>query len=76
MPALIAPSPITAIEWLELFERLFATAIPKVEEIEVELCAAPKVSYSLSDLFVKPDKPPPFLKVLIFFLLPVIILWG
>jgi len=74
MPALIAPSPITAITWLELFDNLFATAIPSVEEIEVELCAAPKVSYSLSDLFVKPDRPPPFLKVLIVSLLPVTIL--
>ena len=39
--------------------------MPSAEEIDVELCAAPNVSYSLSDLFVKPDKPPPFLKVLI-----------
>ena len=76
MPALIAPSPITAITWLVLFDKLCATAIPNVEEIEVELCAAPNGSYSLSDLFVKPDRPPPFLKVLIFFLLPVIILCG
>ena len=37
IPALIAPSPITAIELLELFDRLFATAIPNAEEIEVEL---------------------------------------
>lgn len=31
-----------------------ATAIPRADEIEVELCPAPKGSYSLSALFVKP----------------------
>ena len=36
-----------------------ATAKPNAAEIEVELCAAPKGSKALSDLFVKPDKPPP-----------------
>ena len=47
---------------------------PRVDEIDVELWAAPKGSYSLSDLFVNPDKPPPFLRVLILSFLPVIIL--
>ena len=51
-----------------------ATAIPNADDIEVELCAAPKGSYSLSDLFVNPDKPFPCLKVLILFFLPVKIL--
>ena len=37
IPALIAPSPITAITLLLLFDNFFATAIPRVEEIEVEL---------------------------------------
>ena len=46
------------------------------EEIEVELCAAPNGSYSLSDLFVKPDKPFPCLIVRILSFLPVIILCG
>jgi len=55
---------------------LFATAIPKADEIEVELCAAPKGSYSLSDLFVKPERPFPCLNVLILSFLPVKILWG
>ena len=41
MPALIAPSPITATTLLDLFESLFAIAIPKAEDIDVELCAAP-----------------------------------
>ena len=53
---------------------LFATAIPKAEEIEVELCAAPKGSYSLSDLFVNPDRPFPCLMVRILSFLPVKIL--
>ena len=51
-------------------------AIPNPEDIEVELCAAPNGSYSLSDLFVKPDNPFPFLKVLILSFLPVSILCG
>ena len=43
----MAPSPITAITLSDLFESLLASAIPKAEEIEVELCAAPKaVSYT------------------------------
>jgi len=50
MPALIAPSPITATTLLLLFDNFLATAIPRVDEIEVELCAAPNGSYSLSDL--------------------------
>ena len=74
MPALIAPSPITAITLSDLLESLLASAIPKAEEIEVELCAAPKGSYSLSNLFVKPERPLPCLKVLILSFLPVKIL--
>ena len=58
----MAPSPITAITLSDLFKSLLASAIPKAEEIEVELCAAPKGSYSLSVLFVNPDNPPPFLR--------------
>ena len=46
----------------------------RVEDIEVELCAAPNGSYSLSVRLVKPDKPPPLRKVLISFFLPVKIL--
>ena len=58
------------------FDNLFAVAIPNAAEIDVELCAAPKGSYSLSDLFVNPDKPFPCLKVLILSLRPVRILCG
>ena len=53
---------------------MFATAIPKAEEIDVELCAAPKGSYSLSDLLVNPERPFPCLIVLILSFLPVKIL--
>ena len=58
IPALIAPSPIAAITLSNLFESLLASAIPKADDIEVELCAAPKGSYSLSSLFVKPETAP------------------
>src|ERR1700741_2913869 len=37
-----------------------ATAMPSPEEIEVELCAAPNGSYSLSERLVKPESPPPW----------------
>ena len=74
MPALIAPSPITATTLLLSLDNFLAVAIPNADEIEVELCPAPKESYSLSALFVKPDKPPPFRRVLILSFLPVMIL--
>ena len=51
-----------------------SSALGIAEAIEVELCAAPKGSYSLSCLFVKPERPPPCLKVLILSFLPVKIL--
>ena len=37
IPALIAPSPMTAITLSDLFDNLLATAIPSAEDIEVEL---------------------------------------
>ena len=76
MPALIAPSPITAITFSDFFDNLFASAIPKADEIEVELCAAPKGSYSLSKRLVNPERPPPCRSVLILSFLPVKILCG
>ena len=65
-------------DWEELVNSVYydEDAMQKLEEIEVELCAAPKGSYSLSDLFVNPDNPLPCLKVLILSFLPVIILCG
>ena len=59
MPAVIAPSPITAMPRPALPASLLATAKPSAAEIEVEECAAPNGSYSLSLRLVKPDSPPP-----------------
>ena len=36
--------------------------MPRPAEIEVEECAAPNGSYSLSERLVKPDSPPPWRK--------------
>ena len=57
MPALIAPSPITAIALPGCPAILLATAKPKAALIEVELCAAPNGSYSLSLRLVNPESP-------------------
>src|SRR3977135_2109866 len=59
MPADIAPSPMTAITLRFSPDSSAATAMPRPAEIEVEECAAPKASYSLSARLVKPDRPPP-----------------
>src|SRR5690606_41031729 len=63
MPALIAPSPITAIALPGAPDNLLAMAKPSPAEIEVEECAAPNGSYSLSLRLVKPDNPPAWRKV-------------
>src|SRR5437588_10528536 len=76
MPALIAPSPITAMTLRFSPLKSRATAMPSPEEIEVELCAAPNGSYSLSDRLVKPDRPPPWRIVRMRSRRPVRILWG
>ena len=72
------PSPITAIVSPKPASheppKSLAVAKPKAAEIEVDECAAPKGSYSLSDLFVKPLKPPFFRRVRIRLRLPVKIL--
>ncbi len=58
MPALIAPSPITATTLrFSPFSRA-AIAMPSAAEIEVDECAVPKVSYSLSSRRGKPLMPP------------------
>jgi hypothetical protein len=58
MPALIAPSPITATAFsVSPFSRA-ATAMPSTAEIEVDEWAVPKVSYSLSARRGKPEMPP------------------
>ena len=62
MPALIAPSPITAT-WRRRSGPWFsprlreATAMPSAAAIEVDEWAVPKVSYSLSLRRGKPDRP-------------------
>jgi hypothetical protein len=48
MPPLMAPSPMTQMTLLSVCCRSRAMAMPRPAEIEVELCAAPKQSYSLS----------------------------
>ena len=72
----MAPSPMTEIILFVLPSKSLATDIPSPADIEVELCAVPKGSYSLSDLLVNPDSPPPCRKVRIRSRLPVMILWG
>ena len=77
MPALIAPSPITAMTWRSSSPlRSRAIAMPSPAEIEVEECAAPKGSYSLSLRRVKPDSPPPWRSVRMRSRRPVRILCG
>ena len=51
-------------------------AKPSAAEIEVELCAAPNGSYSLSLRRVKPLRPPPWRKVRMRSRRPVTILCG
>ena len=76
MPADIAPSPITAMTLLDPPLRSRATAMPSPAEIEVEECAAPNGSYSLSARLVKPDRPPPVRSVRMRSRRPVRILCG
>ena len=76
MPALIAPSPITAITLKSSPARSRAVAMPSAAEIEVELWAAPKASYSLSARLVKPDRPPGWRSVRMRARRAVRILWG
>src|SRR3546814_3595345 len=45
MPAVMAPSPITAMCWRSIPRLRDATAIPSTAEIDVDECAVPKASY-------------------------------
>jgi hypothetical protein len=74
MPALIAPSPITAITRRSSPLRCAAIAMPSAAEIEVDECAVPNVSYSLSERRGKPDGPPAIRNLLIAARRPVRIL--
>ena len=58
MPAVIAPSPITATTRRDSPLSLAAAAMPSAAEIDVDECAVPNVSYSLSSRFGNPDGPP------------------
>jgi hypothetical protein len=76
MPADIAPSPITAMTLLDLAAKSRATAMPTAAEIDVDECAAPNGSYSLSARLVKPESPPPCRSVRMRSRRPVRILCG
>ena len=76
MPADIAPSPITAMPLPGVPAILLAIAKPSAAEIEVEECAEPNGSYSLSLRLVKPLSPPPWRSVRIRSRRPVRILCG
>ena len=59
MPAVIAPSPMTATAWRFSPFSLDATAMPSAALIEVLECAVPNVSYSLSSRRGKPGDAAP-----------------
>ncbi len=76
MPADMEPSPITAMTLLLPPARSRAAAMPRPAEIDVEEWAAPNGSYSLSERFVNPDRPPAWRSVRMRERRPVRILWG
>ena len=76
MPAVIAPSPITATVFDGLPRAFLAKAMPKPALIEVEECPTPKVSKGLSSLDGKGAKPSLRLKEPICSRRPVKILCG
>ncbi len=76
MPALIAPSPMIATARRFSPFRRAATAMPSAAEIDVDECAVPKVSYSLSSRRGKPEMPPSCFNVAMRSRRPVRILCG
>ena len=76
MPALIAPSPITATTLRGVPCSSEATAMPSPALMLVLEWAAPNGSYSLSLRRVKPDRPPGWRKVRMRSRRPVMILCG
>jgi hypothetical protein len=58
MPPVMAPSPMTATTRRGSASRAAAMAMPMAAEMLVEEWPTPKVSYSLSLRFGKPDSPP------------------
>ena len=75
IPAVIAPSPITATFFFS-DSAWEATAMPRSALIDVLECPTPNESYSLSEIEGKGASPPFFRIVWIWFFLPVRILWG
>ncbi|MCY1225733.1 hypothetical protein D9M72_413650 [compost metagenome] len=76
MPAVMAPSPITATETRFSPSVRAPSAMPSAAEIEVDECAVPKVSYSLSLRRGKPEMPPHWRSVPMRSRRPVRILCG
>ena len=76
MPAVMEPSPITAIAFLSDSPfTLAAMAMPRAAEMEVEEWPTPKVSYGLSLRLGKPLRPLYFRLVAKLSRRPVRILW-
>ena len=75
MPADIAPSPMMATVKRSSPFCLAAMAMPSAAEIEVDECAVPKVSYSLSLRRGKAAMPPKWRSPLIASRRPVSTLW-
>jgi len=76
MPAVMAPSPMTATAWRDSPFCRAARAMPRAAEMLVDECAVPKVSYSLSSRRGKPDSPPSWRSVFMRSRRPVRILCG
>jgi len=76
MPAVMAPSPITATACRSAPCCCAATAMPSAAEMLVDECAVPKVSYSLSVRTGKPLTPPNWRSVCMRSRRPVRILCG
>ena len=76
MPAVMAPSPITAMARRVSPLMALAMAIPRAAEMLVEEWAVPKASNSLSSRRGKPLKPPSWRKVAMRSRRSVSILWG
>ncbi len=75
-PPVSAPSPMTAMTLWDSPFRSRALAKPNAEEIDVEACAVPNGSYSLSTRRGKPESPPSCRSVSKRSFRPVRILWG
>ena len=76
MPAVMAPSPITATALRAWPFCRAASAMPSAAEMLVDECAVPKASYSLSARLGKPDRPPSWRSVGMRARRPVRILWA